>query len=253
ESLLPRTVRSIEITPTRVWVGTYQGLFQYTKSNSRWQRIRFFDDKVEALRAVGQTLYVGTLGRGLWRSDGEGWKKLSREGLPGEFINCLTTVGDNLLIGTLNLGLVVLETKTGRIFSFDSVNPNLAARNVITLLPEDEDTLWIGTYGEGLYRWKRPENRIEHFSRATGQLTDDWVLCAVRAQSGLYFGTFGGGVSHLPPRMDSWRRIGLRQGLSALDISSATYAPPDLFFGTLGSGISILNESLAGEGAGGIE
>jgi hypothetical protein len=124
---------------------------------------------------------------------------------------------------------------------------------VISLLPEDEDTLWIGTYGEGLYRWKRRENRIEHFSKASGEIADDWVLCAVRADSGLYFGTFGGGVSRFVPEQGIWQRIGLRQGLSALDISSVTYAAPDLFFGTLGSGISILDESLVQDGPGGIE
>jgi tetratricopeptide (TPR) repeat protein len=253
ESLIPRTVRCIEVTPTRVWIGTYQGLYQYTKSSSKWQRIEFFTEKVEALCAVQGTLYVGTLGRGLWRSRGEDWEKVGWGGLPGEFVNCLEAREDHLLIGTLNLGLVIMSLKTGRIFSFDSINSNLRARNVITLLPEDEDTLWIGTYGEGLYRWKRRDNRMEHFSKASGQIADDWVLCAVRADSGLYFGTFGGGVARFLPGRGLWERIGLGQGLSALDISTVTYAAPHLFFGTLGSGISILDESLVLEGSGGIE
>jgi len=253
ESLVPRTVRSIEITPTRVWIGTYQGLYQYTKSSSRWQKVGLFDEKVEALCAVEETLYVGTLGRGLWRSRGEKWEKIGWGGLPGEFVNCLEVRAGHLLIGTLNLGLVLMSLKTGRLFSFDSINSKLQARNVITLLGENEDTLWIGTYGEGLYRWKRGENTIEHFSKATGEIADDWVLCALRADSGLYFGTFGGGVSRFLPEQGLWERIGLRQGLSALDISSATYAAPHLFFGTLGSGISILDESLVLDGSGGIE
>jgi tetratricopeptide (TPR) repeat protein len=253
ESLIPRTVRSIEITPTRVWIGTYQGLYQYTKSSSRWQKIGFFDQKVEALCSVEGTLYVGTLGEGLWRSRGDDWEKISRGVLPGQFVNSLAVREDHLLIGTLNLGLVLLSLKTGRIFSFDSINPKLPARNVITLLPEDEDTLWIGTYGEGLYRWKRGENRIEHFSKASGEIADDWILCAVKAASGLYFGTFGGGVSRFVSERDRWERIGLRQGLSSLDISSVTYAAPYLFFGTLGAGLSVLDESLVLNGSGGIE
>lgn len=253
ESLIPRTVRSIEVTPTRVWVGTYQGLYQYTKPSSRWQKIGFLDEKVEALCAAGGTLYVGTLGRGLWRSRGEKWEKIGWGGLPGEFVNCLEVQDDHLLIGTLNLGLVIMSLKTGAIFSFDSVNPNLQARNVIALLAENDDTLWIGTYGEGLYRWERGENRLEHFSRASGEIADDWVLCAVRAESGLYFGTFGGGVSRFLPEKGLWERIGLGQGLSALDISSVTYAAPRLFFGTLGSGVSVLDESLVLDGSGGIE
>ncbi len=253
QSLIPRTVRSIEITPARVWIGTYQGLYQYTKSSSRWQKIGFLNEKVEALCAVEGTLYVGTLGRGLWRSRGEEWEKIAWGVLPGEFVNCLEAQDDHLLIGTLNLGLIVMSLETGRIFSFDSINPNLRARNVITLLPENSETLWIGTYGEGLYRWERGGNRLEHFSRASGEITDDWVLCGARADSGLYFGTFGGGVSRFLPEQGLWERIGLGEGLSALDISSITYAAPHLFFGTLGSGVSVLNESLVLDGSGGIE
>jgi ligand-binding sensor domain-containing protein len=246
-------VRSIEVTPTRVWIGTYQGLYQYTKASSRWRKIGFFDEKIEALCAAGETLYVGTLGAGLWRSRGEKWEKISRGGLPGEFVNSLAAGDDHLLIGTLNLGLVLMSLKTERIFSFDSINSNLRARNIISLLPDGEDTLWIGTYGEGLYRWNSRENTIEHFSKASGEIADDWVLCAVRSDSGLYFGTFGGGVSRFLPEQERWERIGLRQGLSALDISSVTYAAPRLYFGTLGSGISILDETLVLVGSGGIE
>ena len=244
DSLVPRTVRAIEVTPDKVWIGTYQGLYRYTKATSRWQRIEFFEEKVEALCAVGDTLYVGTLGSGLWRSKGANWIRVSSGGLPGKFINCLTLAEDHLLIGTLDLGLVLMEPSSGAAFSFDSVNRSVAARNIVSLLAEDENTLWIGTYGAGLYRWNREANSIQHFTKSSGRLADDWVLCAVAAESGLYFGTFGGGVTHLVPKERSWRRIGLRQGLSALDISTAAYAPPRLFFGTLGTGISVLNESL---------
>jgi len=253
ESLTARTVRAIEVTPARVWIGTYQGLFQYTKSTSRWREMQFFGDKVEALEAVGEAVFVGTLGQGLWRSTAKGWKKITQGGLPGEFINCLVASDDYLLIGTLNLGLVVMNLRTGRLRSFDSINPDLGARNVITLLVEDEENLWIGTYGEGLYRWNRRGNTVEHFSKASGELADDWVLCAVQTRTGLYFGTFGGGVTHLSKEERSWRRIGLRQGLTALDISAATYYPPRLYFGTLGSGISVLDESLVFDGTRGIE
>ena len=253
DSLIPRTVRAIEVTPDKVWIGTYQGLYRYSKATSHWQRVEFFDEKVEALCAVRDTLYVGTLGKGLWRSDGQAWIRVNHGDLPGKFINCLMLVDPHLLIGTLDLGLVILEPAGGTAFSFDSVNPALAARNIISLLAEDENTLWIGTYGEGLYRWNRDVNRIEHFTKASGLLADDWVLCAVAAESGLYFGTFGGGVSQLSGEQRLWRRIGLRQGLAALDISTAAYFPPRLFFGTLGSGISVLDESLVLSGDTGIQ
>ncbi len=257
ESLTARTVRSIEIGEDKVWIGTYQGLYQYSKHSSQWQEVKFFGGdnpwKVEALEAVGGTLYVGTLGRGLWRSQGSGWVKFVQGVLPGELINCLLASGDYLLIGTMNLGLVILDLRTGRLQSFDGVNPDLDARNVIMLLAEGEDILWIGTYGQGLYRWDRRSNSLVRYSKATGELGDDWVLCGIRTEAGLYFGTFGGGVSHKKAGSGSWERIGLREGLSALDISAAACRAPRVFFATLGSGVSILDESVVLEDAGEIE
>ena len=67
-------------------------------------------------------------------------------------------------------------------------------------------------------------------------------------------GRHGGRLSvHGLPGRGLWERIGLRQGLSALDISSVTYAAPHLFFGTLGAGLSVLDESLVLNGSSGIE
>ena len=121
------------------------------------------------------------------------------------------------------------------------------------LLVQTGKILWIGTYGQGLYRWDPHTNDLEQLSKAEGSLGDDWVLCGVETKTGLYFGTFGAGVTHLLPTSLSTRQIGIRDGLSALDISAVTYAPPLVYFGTLGSGISILDESLVLDGSSGIE
>jgi hypothetical protein len=257
ESLTARTVRSIEVTPERVWIGTYQGLFQYSKFTSRWQAIDLFGGynpkKIEALEAVGEIIYLGTLGDGLWRHEQRRWERIVQGGLPGAFINCLLRHDEYLLIGTLDRGLVLLDLRTGAMMSFDSVNRDLRSRNITMLLVEKEEILWIGTYGQGLYRWDPVSNDLEHHSKASGMLGDDWVLCGIETDTGLYFGTFGAGVTRLLPASLSARQIGLGEGLPALDISAASYGPPLLYFGTLGSGISILDESLVLDGSSGIE
>jgi len=246
-SLTPNTVRSIEVTDTRVWIGTYQGLFVYSKPSSSWSEIPEFGGanprRTEAIRAVGQDLYVGTLGDGLWRLSHGRWSRIASGVLPGDFVNTLAYVDSHLLIGTLNLGIVVLDPATQSMWSFDRVNPDLAARNIILLLPVGTQELWIGTYGQGLYRWNRAENRLSHFAKAGGTLGDDWVLSGAATSSGLYFGTFGAGVSRY--RDGRWRQVGLRDGLAGLDVSAVAYAPPYVAFGTLGSGITLFDESLA--------
>lgn len=245
ETLVPNTVRCIEATPARVWVGTYQGLFVYSKTTSSWQEIVAFGGpepkKVEAIKAIKERLFVGTLGDGLWTQTAEGWERLSGAGLPGDFVSCLEQAQGRLLIGTLNRGLVLMDLEGKRFRSFDSLSRQLEARN-ITMLLEEDGILWMGTYGMGLYRWSWAEGRLEHFTRQSGNLGDDWVLCGLAARSGIYFGTLGGGVTRYLPSEGLWQVIGLKEGLGARDISAMAYDAPFIFLGTLGGAVTVYTE-----------
>jgi len=245
DSLVPSTVRCIEVTPARVWIGTYQGLFAYSKSGGAWQEIGAFGGadprKVEALRVAGGRLYVGTLGQGLWRQESEGWSRVSSGLLPGDFVTCLEVDGGNLLIGTLNQGVVLLNLASQTLASFDETEAGLAARNITMLLAEPPQGFWIGTYGKGVYRWDRLGGRLTRFTRAAGQLGDDWVLCAVQAASGTYFGTLGGGLARFS--RGAWEVLGFREGVSAPDIPALAYDVPFLFLGSLGTGVTVLREA----------
>jgi ligand-binding sensor domain-containing protein len=241
DSLVPSTVRCIEITPSRVWVGTYQGLFAYSKAGGTWQEIGAFGGaepcKIEALRLAAGRLYVGTLGQGLWRQEGEGWRRISSGPLPGDFVTCLERDGEELLIGTLSLGVVRLNLGSLALRGFAG---ELEAGNITVLLADPPKGFWIGTYGKGLYHWDRQASRLAHFSRAAGQLGDDWVLCAVRAESGTYFGTLGGGLAR--HSRGAWQVLGFREGIPAADVPALTYSPPFLYLGSLGAGVTELRE-----------
>ncbi|KKK97700.1 hypothetical protein LCGC14_2650140, partial [marine sediment metagenome] len=97
KSLTPNSVRSIEITPDRVWVGSYQKLSVYSKVDSSWKIIPEFSGanstRIETIKAIDDTLYIGTLGRGLWRLKNNSWERLNTGPLPGDFINCLENIG----------------------------------------------------------------------------------------------------------------------------------------------------------------
>ena len=246
ETLLPNTVRCIEATPARVWIGTYQGLFVYSKITSSWQEIAAFGGpepkKVEAIKAVGERLFVGTLGDGLWIQTADGWERLSGAGLPGDFVSCLERAEGRLLIGTLNRGLVLMDLESRRFRSFDSLSSQLEARNITMLLEQGDGTLWMGTYGTGLYRWSWADRRLEHFTRRSGHLGDDWVLSGLVARSGIYFGTLGGGIARYLPTEGRWQIIGLNEGLGARDISAMAYYSPFIFLGTLGGAVTVYSE-----------
>jgi len=254
KSLTPNSVRSIEITPDRVWIGSYQGLSIYSKVDSSWKIIPQFSGanstRIEVIKAIDHTLYIGTLGRGLWRLENNSWERLNTGPLPGDYINCLENIGSLLYIGTMNLGVVSMDIETGFFSTFDRINPGIEARNITMLLAQGMDTLWIGTYGKGLYRWREKSNQLVHYSKNSGEIADDWVLSGVKAERALYFGTFGGGISFIFLNSGKWQRIGLSQGLPSLDISVLAYLPSpagSLFAGTLGGGVFELNEALLNE------
>lgn len=246
DALLSRRVRAIRPVEGYVWVGTDRGLSVYARSSSRW-RHEVLDggapSPVAALAEVGGVVYAGTLGQGLWRRDASGWRAVGHGSLPGQFINALLVVGDTLWIGTIDLGLVSLDLQSGALRGFDEINEALGPQNVTALAAQNDATLWIGTFGAGLYRWEAGPNRVTHFSAATGQLPDDWILAAAVGDTGIYFGTFGGGGARYDPRRGAWTTISLAQGLPSLNVAVVAAARGHVYFGTLGAGVAILSEA----------
>ena len=158
------------------------------------------------------------------------------------FITALQVVGDTLWIGTIDLGLVGLDLASGAVRSFDEINADLGPQNVTAIVPDAAGTLWITTFGAGVYRWQPRANRISHFSVAGGQLPDDWVLSGAAGENGMYFGTFGGGVARYPQPGGTWTVISLAHGLPSLNVAVVTAARGNIYFGTLGGGVAVLSE-----------
>ncbi len=235
--------RCIEVTDRRVWVGTAEGLSWFSKPLSRWYAVEEFRSpealKVQALAACGDDLYAGTLGNGLFRLRSGSWERVEIGGLPGGFVTSLYAEpgGKRLFIGTMTMGLLIYDISAGRMTSFWDEHPEYDGANVTAILKDSLGRTWIGTYGDGLYMLPSGGGKAVHYTRAGGDIADDWVLCACETEGALYFGSFGGGVSVLDKKRGEWGRIGIGDGLPSLDIVSIAAAGPYLFFGTLGAGV----------------
>jgi hypothetical protein len=192
---------------------------------------------VKALSEAGGALYAGTLGDGLFRLRGSTWEKVGKDALPGAFITCLSAdeKGNRLFIGTMEMGPFVLDMGTDRITRLAA--EGLSRANITTIKRDEYGTVWIGTYGDGLYALRPGASGIEKFSKESGEIADDWILTAAETPKAVYFGTFGGGVSMFFKEDDSWRRLGIADGLPSLDVTSIASVGPYVFFGTLGAGV----------------
>ena len=246
ESLVDNTVRAIEVTGRKVWVGTSQGLSYYSKTSSQWHTIDEFygyhPDKIQVVRNIDDMIFVGTLGRGLWRFGDQKWERIQDGVLPGDFINALGRVDNKVYIGTMNFGVIILDLDTDEIISFDTINSHLLPRNITFILPETRSRIWFGTYGDGLFLWERETNILQHYTKESGEISDNWLQCAVKTRYGMYFGTLGGGVSFKKHDGEKWRILSLKDGLASMNIACMSYVEPYIYIGTLGAGISVLHE-----------
>jgi ligand-binding sensor domain-containing protein len=249
----PAFTRSIAVSDRRVWVGTAEGLSWYGKGSGRWGAEDDFQGpsprKVQVVKEAAGILYAGTLGDGLFRRGSAGWDQVSDGDLPGRFITCIAPdpAGGRLFIGTMNVGLVILDLATGAMSTLSESFDDFTTENVTTILPDAEGRVWIGTYGEGLSLWRPSKKSLEHFTKASGQIADDWILASCETDHALYFGSFGGGVSILTKQNGHWLRFGIAEGLPSLDIAAIAWRPPYVFFGTLGAGVSVYDEAADAE------
>jgi sugar lactone lactonase YvrE len=247
--------RSMVIADRKVWVGTAEGLVWFSKLTSRWDSVDEFQTpdarNVQALTLVGNDLFAGTLGNGLFRLRDGIWNSVASAGLPGGYITSLAAdkKGERLLIGTMTLGLLILDRKTGEIRSLSHECPSFTGTNVGVILPDSTGRIWIGTYGDGLFLWNGAAE-VQRFTRAGGKIGDDWILSACETPKGIYFGSFGGGVSFLGRTDGSWHAIGIADGLASADVTSIARIGPYVFFGTLGQGLSRFFEGYAESGYG---
>jgi ligand-binding sensor domain-containing protein len=247
----PPYARSIEVADRRIWIGTTEGLSWYGKGTARWgseENTEGHPYNVQVVRRVGGSLFAGTLGDGLLRLGDSGWEQVNDGSLPGRFVTSISedAARDRLLIGTMNIGLVIMDRTTGQMSTLSELVPDFTAENIATILPARDGRIWIGTYGEGLAVWTPETNSLRRFTKAGAEIVDDWILSSCETDRALYFGSFGGGVSVLSKADGSWRRIGIHDGLASLDVPAIAWRPPSVFFGTLGGGVSVYDEAADG-------
>ena len=222
-------VRDILVQKDKVWVATHCGLAYYNKTDSKWYNIEEMKNyKLKTISHDGSYFYVSTLFKGVFRSiDGKTWKNI----VPSHSVLDILHVGNDLFIATPEKGVLVYRGQKA-----ESFLPNISAKIIIRDL--DPDTLWIGTYGQGLLKVNKNSGKIlEEYG--TKDIKSDYIESLLLIEDKLWVGTLESGASIYDIKKKKWTSFGLSEGLPGLDITTITRENQHIWFGTLAGGIGI--------------
>ncbi|GGW26559.1 ligand-binding sensor domain-containing protein [Arenibacter certesii] len=167
----------LEDDQERIWIGTYRGglnIFD-TKNNTFLHAENRFEAK--AIFAIEKNNYgevwVGTSsGIYIYDSDLKVVRTINTDNtnnLNANFITALyNDIKGEMWVGT-NLGLNVFKSDTVLSYTSDKTTPHSLSGNRIRSITEDEDlSLLIGTYGHGLNRYDRSNNKFTRIGKEEG-------------------------------------------------------------------------------------
>ena len=202
-------VTALAVDGDRVALGTFdRGAAIYERGSLRPVAGVDANESVEALAwgngGAGSGLWIATA-HGLLRTadDGSVRRWGTADGLPSSFVRTLRVLADGrLLVGT-DAGPAYLEGD--RVTPFLPGREGAAAkgrarplespmRATWALAQSADGTLWVGTTA-GLYYGRGP--RLQRAAVATGELADDWVTALAVDATGVFVGTYSGGVTRL--------------------------------------------------------
>jgi len=110
-------------------------------------------------------------------------------------------------------------------------------RNVTTVL-QTSNTLWVGTFGEGLFAFDLQKKEWFRYQQSDGKIPDDWVMSLNEHQKNILIGTFGGGlvIWNQTLGFQPLKDIG-----SPMDVVSLLVSRDMVYLGTLQDGLWILD------------
>ena len=197
-----------------VYAGSFGlGVFRSTDRGATWVPMSegLPDPFILALTASPDgTIYVGTIKAGVFRTrnGGKSWEALN-EGLKRLEIKALLVSGGHLYAGT---GDGVYTFTPGR-DRWKVVTGGLSDVLVHTLAMSPDGTLYAGTSGKGVHRYKAGTAQRQWTRLSRGLIDHEGMIenfirvLAVDKDRAIYLGTFDGGVFQSGDGGESWRPI----------------------------------------------
>ncbi|MDH5367652.1 MAG: ATP-binding protein [Cyclobacteriaceae bacterium] len=246
-------------------MGDPSSLLKYNKQTNQIVKIRFSETTSERftsyfsksihLDSTG-VLWVGTVGNGLYRLDGDDieWYSLENGNLSSNNVTSILDYNKEFIWVSTDGGGITILGKKGNFVQFlrqDHENPlSLALNTVHNLFKDRQGIVWVSTYGGGINRYdpnKYVFNKASNYSHNKQSLSSNYTLSFFEDHEGdIWVGTDGGGINKLikPGHYDHFL-FDAKEPNSVIGNVITTIQEDEkgqLWFGTFGSGISMYNK-----------
>lgn len=208
------TVLSMRADGKKLWAGTAEGLLLRIDTATDKVTVLDLDEQATAITAIvkapKERLWLATAsGMLLVGADGKLTalpERLGADKLPGSSITDLATDGNSLWIAFEKNGIARYSIESGELVTHTAAPDDtgkLMDDQVLTLLIDDEKTLWVGTKG-GLHALPRGQTAFKRYladKTDANMLPYPWVSDSFQDRSGvLWFATIAGGLGKLDRR-----------------------------------------------------
>ncbi len=244
------------------WIGTYQGLFSYDRKSGL-----FFNETADGLLDNTTSILQMAYGEdALWLGTDDGLVKLDLTLNPQHL--CITVEFDNpetkitrLLPDRLGQVWILTnedlycyrgeEQELIKMLGTGGTNHSLALDPTEPVLEDREGFIWVGTFGDGVYKIDPVTLEYNHYNHNPADpqsLSENSIHCIFQDRSGsMWFGTFGAGVSILDPqsnRFTLFKNNPFNSNSLASSFVWTVFEATDstLWFGTNAHGISCYDQ-----------
>jgi diguanylate cyclase (GGDEF)-like protein/PAS domain S-box-containing protein len=185
---LPADIKVILSEPDKTWLGTLANgifilehasntLFSLKKTNP-WN-LKIPANYLFDLKKIDDNYWLGTgIGAYVVNAKLTSVKHLHTQSTPsitGNLIRSILQNHDgNIWLGT-ETGISILSSKNQHLFSYDtqnSMNFGLDSSNILSLYKDSNDSIWLGTFAGGLYRYNADGSEIKLFHKAPIEMTE---------------------------------------------------------------------------------
>jgi len=189
----------------KLWVGTTSGLFSYNSISNQFEESKFTLDSSKrnvfentCIRTIIEdksgNLIVGTEGQGLYVVSLYSQNPVNIQNYTSEnseighniVQSLIIDRSENLWVGTLQ-GISKTDLKKKKFNLYRRSNSpnslNLLGNVVASLYKDDDGTLWVGNWGQGLNRINRKTREVEHFSTQLAgnhHIANDFIHVIIR-------------------------------------------------------------------------